>query len=188
MAYPFNVRSFFTSRETRDIGAGISLWRGYFQSVRPGIGQMLINIDISTATMYKGGQLLVVCLEYLGKGHPSFLFEKALSDRERYRLQKFVQGVRVVTTQSIGVHPAAGGRSEPTPRVVKGLSVKSARNEIFTLRDGQSSSVADYFRHNMNRPLQFPDCLCAEVCPLSPYIVIFIHSPLSRSALGPKFR
>uniref|UniRef100_A0A8H8CLR0 Argonaute-like protein n=1 Tax=Psilocybe cubensis TaxID=181762 RepID=A0A8H8CLR0_PSICU len=163
MAYPFNVRSFFTSRETRDIGSGISLWRGYFQSVRPGIGQMLINIDISTATMYKGGPLLVVCCEYLGKTNPNFLAQHTLSERERYRLHKFIQGVRVVTNQPIGAHPAAGGRNEPTPRVVKGLSIKSARMEYFTLRDGRSLSVADYFKQTMNRPLQFPDCLCVEV-------------------------
>lgn len=29
MKYPFNVRSFFTSRETKDIGSGLELWRGY---------------------------------------------------------------------------------------------------------------------------------------------------------------
>ncbi|KAF8205641.1 hypothetical protein K438DRAFT_2014534 [Mycena galopus ATCC 62051] len=63
LSYPFNVRSFFTDRETKDIGAGLELCkffisipinfrltcplgRGYFQSVRPGIGKMLINVDI----------------------------------------------------------------------------------------------------------------------------------------------
>ena len=29
--YPFNIRSFFTDREKKDIGQGIELWRGYFQ-------------------------------------------------------------------------------------------------------------------------------------------------------------
>jgi eukaryotic translation initiation factor 2C len=29
------------------------LWRGYFQSVRPAPGRMVINIDISTGTMFK---------------------------------------------------------------------------------------------------------------------------------------
>jgi len=29
--WPFNVRSFFTDLETKDIGSGLVLWRGYFQ-------------------------------------------------------------------------------------------------------------------------------------------------------------
>ena len=29
--YPFNVRSFFTDQEKKEIGSGIVLWRGYFQ-------------------------------------------------------------------------------------------------------------------------------------------------------------
>ncbi|CAE6444858.1 unnamed protein product, partial [Rhizoctonia solani] len=48
LRYPFNARSFFTDKEVRPIGGGIELWRGYFQSVRPGLASMLINIDIST--------------------------------------------------------------------------------------------------------------------------------------------
>lgn len=31
--YPFNIRSFFTPTEKKDIGLGIELWRGYFQCV-----------------------------------------------------------------------------------------------------------------------------------------------------------
>lgn len=29
--YPFNIRSFFTNQEKKEIGLGIELWRGYFQ-------------------------------------------------------------------------------------------------------------------------------------------------------------
>jgi eukaryotic translation initiation factor 2C len=52
MNFPFNIRSFFTPRETKDIGGGLELWRGYFQSVRPAPGRMLINMDIATGAMY----------------------------------------------------------------------------------------------------------------------------------------
>ncbi|KIJ08186.1 hypothetical protein PAXINDRAFT_18658 [Paxillus involutus ATCC 200175] len=49
---PFNVRLFFTDRETRDIGGCLVLWRGYSQSVRPAIGRLLVNVDISSAPRY----------------------------------------------------------------------------------------------------------------------------------------
>jgi eukaryotic translation initiation factor 2C len=73
MLYPFNIRSFFTDRETKcscfplhpqsvlipsrctALGGGMVLWRGYFQSVRPAPGKMVINVDISTGLMFKVG-------------------------------------------------------------------------------------------------------------------------------------
>ena len=53
LQWPFDKRSFYTNQEQRDIGNGIVLWRGLFQSVRPASGRMLIDIDISTGYMYK---------------------------------------------------------------------------------------------------------------------------------------
>ncbi|KAF7352729.1 Argonaute-like protein [Mycena venus] len=159
LSYPFNVRSFFTDRETKDIGAGLELWRGYFQSVRPGIGKMLINVDISTGTMYKKGPLLRLCLEYINKNHPNALSPThGLPDRERLRLQRFISGIRILTT-----HLGPDGQKQTTPRVVKKLSSASANKLTFTMREGQSMTVADYFQRTQNKPLQFPDVICAEV-------------------------
>ncbi|KAF7351067.1 Argonaute-like protein [Mycena sanguinolenta] len=159
LSYPFNVRSFFTDRETKDIGAGLELWRGYFQSVRPGIGKMLINVDISTGTMYKKGPLLRLCLEYIKKDHPNALSPlSGFPDRERLRLQRFISGIRILTT-----HVGPDGQKHTTPRVLKKLSQAGANRLSFSMRDGTSMTVADYFRQTLNKPLQFPDVICAEV-------------------------
>lgn len=154
--YPFNGRSFFTDKETRDIGGGLVLWRGYFQSVRPTFGKMLINVDISTGTMYKPGPLLSLCLEFLGQQNPSAL-GRSMPDRERLRLQKFITGIRITT-------PPRTPDSPPGPaRVIKKLSAAGARDLMFQMRDGPRLSVADYFRLHANKPLRFPDVLCIEV-------------------------
>lgn len=156
--YPFNVRSFFTDRETKDIGSGLQLWRGYFQSIRPASGRMLINVDISTGTMYKRGSLLQLCLEYINKSDANTLAPKrGFPDRERLRLQRFISGIRVSTTQQ--------GRDGPvqTPRVIKKLSSAGASALTFTMREGGNMTVADYFAKTLNRPLQFPDVICVEV-------------------------
>ncbi|KAI6034268.1 argonaute-like protein [Pisolithus microcarpus] len=99
MKYPFNVRSFFTDRETKDIGSGIVLWRGYFQSAGP---------------------LIDLCLDFLGRpGQPQLLSpQKGMPDRERIRLQRFIAGVRITTTYT-------GERVRKTPRVVKKLNGKT---------------------------------------------------------------
>jgi hypothetical protein len=162
MNYPFNVRSFFTDRETKDIGSGLQLWRGYFQSVRPAMGQMLINVDISTGTMYKAGPLLRLCLEYINKPDPNALApRRGFPDRERLRLQRFISGIRVLTTQA-----GPGGSVRQTPRVVKKLSTAGANSLSFTMREGGSMTVAEYFKRTQNRALQFPDVICVEVCSL----------------------
>ncbi|KAH0839868.1 argonaute-like protein [Lanmaoa asiatica] len=158
MKYPFNVRSFFTDRETKDIGGGLVLWRGYFQSVRPAIGRLLVNVDISTGTMYKPGLLLDLCLDFLGKpGHHNILSPRRnMPDRERIRLQRFITGIRIMTTYS-------GERVRKTPRVVKKLSSAGASDLSFSMRDGTTMTVAQYFHKLLNRPLRFPDNICIEV-------------------------
>ncbi|KAI9448014.1 argonaute-like protein [Lactarius indigo] len=161
LRYPFNVRSFFTDRETRDIGGGIVLWRGYFQSVRPAIGRMVINIDISTGAMYMPGPLIDVALAILGRpGNPNALAPRqGLPDRERIRLQRFITpGLKITTT-----YDQRDPNQAPRPRGVKKLSKEGARDLTFELTGGQTTTVADYFRQKLNRPLRFPDVICVEL-------------------------
>lgn len=161
--YPFNVRSFFTDKETKDIGGGLVLWRGYFQSIRPAVGRMLINVDISTGTMYKPGNLLELCKEFIGRPDPNALAPKrGFPDRERIRLQRFLTGIRIIT------RTPGGGQASPAPRVIKRLSTAGAADLTFTMREGGTLTVADYFRQTYNRALTYPDVLCVEVCLSSP--------------------
>ena len=165
LRYPFNVRSFFTDRETRDIGGGIVLWRGYFQSVRPAIGRMLINVDISTGYMYMPGPLIGLALSHLNlaPNRPDALApRKGLPDRERVRLQRFITGPGLKITTSRGQREP--GRQGPRPRVVKKLSKEGANDLRFELDNGQQTTVADYFRGVLNRPLRHPEVICVEVC------------------------
>jgi len=163
LRYPFNVRSFFTDRETRDIGGGIVLWRGYFQSVRPAIGRMLINVDISTGAMYMPGPLLALALAHLNlaPNRPDALApHKGLPDRERIRLQRFLTGIKITTSHG----QREPGRQGPRPRVVKKLSKEGASDLYFQLDNGQQTTVAEYFRGVLGRPLRHPDVICVEVC------------------------
>jgi eukaryotic translation initiation factor 2C len=155
LKYPFNVRSFFPNNETRDIGGGIHLWRGYFQSVRPAIGRILINVDISTGAMYMPGPLIGLALAVLGKaGNANALAPRqGLPDRERVRLQRFISGIRITTSH---------GQQRPRPRVVRRLSKDGARDLTFDL-NGQQTTVAEYFRTILNGPLRFPDVICVEL-------------------------
>lgn len=154
--YPFNVRSFFTKDERQDIGGGLELWRGYFQSVRPAIGKMVINLDISTGVMYRAGPLIELCLQFLGKDKAAVLSPtQGFPERERLRLQRFVSGLRI--TSPFG--PQAG-----RPRGIRKLTAAGASALSFTPRDGPATTVARFFQQTYNRQVRYPNIVCAEVC------------------------
>ncbi|PFH53507.1 hypothetical protein AMATHDRAFT_187505 [Amanita thiersii Skay4041] len=155
--YPFNVRSFFTSRGKKAVGGGLELWRGYFQSIRPTIGKIIVNVDISTGMMFKAGPLIDLCLDFLGKpgGDASILSPaRGMPDRERIRLQKFVLGVKVQIKSN---RPGS-----QRVRIIRGLS-KVGADVLEFEHEGRRISVANYFRTKLNLPLRYPSVLCVEV-------------------------
>jgi len=133
----------------------MELWRGYFQSIRPSQGRMYLNLDIATGIMFKEGPLINLCLEYLDvrDKDPNWLSPNRLNDRDRIFLQRFVTGLQVSTNY--------GGRTQT--RGVRKLTPQGANAIIFTMRQGGSISVADYFRNELNRPLRYPGLICIEV-------------------------
>ncbi|KAI0766861.1 argonaute-like protein [Trametes elegans] len=160
LQYPFNVRSFFTDRERQDVrGSGFELWRGYFQSARPAIGRMLINVDISTGTMYKAGPLLRVAMDFLGLNDPN-RFAQSFS-RDRIRLQRFLAGVRIVV--DIPGLASAGRAGARPPRVVKRITDKGSNALFFVNRDKVTLSVEQYFQQTHNYRLRYPQFPCVEV-------------------------
>jgi eukaryotic translation initiation factor 2C len=171
MKYPSNARSFFTDRETINIPGGVVLWRGYFQSVRPAINRLLINIDISTGAMYQPGDLISLCLDFLGKSRqPHALTASKLPDRERVRLQNFLKGIKITTPYRT--------HNPDRKRLVKRLTRESARDRRFDIGDGNTITVMQYFNTQLNIQLHFPDLICVEVsatfvlipwCAFTPY-------------------
>jgi len=157
--YAFNIRSFFTDRETKDIGNGLVLWRGYFQSIRPAVGCMLINVDISTGVMYKAGGLLELCRDFIGhRDFNALAPRRGFPDRERVKLQRFITGIRVFTR-----NPGTGQVDRTRSRIVKRLSNAGANDLTFSLREGGQMTVAQYFARTYRSPLRYPDVICVEV-------------------------
>ena len=123
-----------------------------FQSVRPAIGRMLINVDISTGAMYMPGPLIDLALAVLGRpGNPNALAPRqGLPDGERYPLtQRFISNLKITTSHG------PRDRQRPRPRVVKRLSKDGARDVTFDL-NGQQTTVADYFRGILNPTSAIP--------------------------------
>jgi len=153
--FPFNTRSFFTPEGRRNIGGGMELWRGYFQSIRPSKNRMYVNIDIATGIMYRSGPLIELFMEFFKQNSPSaFSPKRGFPDRDRLRLQKFISNMRVMTKHT----------GQDRTIVIKKLSNTGASDTMFTMRDSSRPiSVADYFKKHANIPLKYPDNICIEV-------------------------
>ncbi|KAK7450614.1 hypothetical protein VKT23_012924 [Stygiomarasmius scandens] len=153
MNHPFNVRSFYPINGNRKaVGYGFELVRGYFQSVRPAIGKILLNVDITTGLFFRPGPLIEVALDFFSRrgGDPQLLtIRKGFTPKMRHSLQRFLSGVRVTVS--------------PSNRVVtiNKLTEGGADAYQFQLREGgERITVAEYFRRQQNRPLQYPAVLC----------------------------
>ena len=158
--HPFNRRSFYIPDGRKDIGGGIELWRGIFQSVRPTVDRLIVNIDLSTGMMYKEGPLLNLCIDFFGrKANTSpndILSGKSIRDIERHKLQKFLSGVRVKVFST-------GDRE----RVIRGLSKEGSDTLTFKTQAGVEMTVAQYFQ-SLGVRLKYPGVICVLVRPLSP--------------------
>ena len=155
--YPFNKRSFYIPDGKMDIGGGIELWRGIFQSVRPTVDRLFVNIDLSTGMMYKEGPLMNLCIDFFGRESntsPNSILVPGvnLGNMERIKLQKFLSGVRVQV-------PTTGDKE----RVVRGLSTVGAHQLTFESQPGVKTTVANYFQ-SLGINLQYPTVICALVC------------------------
>jgi eukaryotic translation initiation factor 2C len=150
-------RSFYTQDGSRNIGRGLTLWRGYFQSIRPALGRMLTNVDISTGLMYKPGPLIDLCLEFLNSRNPMDL-TRNLAPRARRDLKNFLSGIRVATKDARNPQFARA-------RAVRNLSEVGANEYTFTMRGGGGTrTVAQYFQQTTGQRLKYPNLLCVQVC------------------------
>ncbi|KAJ7141526.1 argonaute-like protein, partial [Mycena filopes] len=155
--YTMGGRSFFTEVGSNPIGAGLVLWRGYFQSIRPAVGRLLINVDISTGVMYKPGPLIRLCLDFFNQSNPRVL--AGLSTRRWRDLSLFIKDIRVLTRDA-NANPDAGAQRI---RVVKKLSQDGADNRTFVMRDETTMIVADYYEQITGRRLEFPGLPCVQL-------------------------
>lgn len=55
-------RSLFTDDEKQPLGGGLNLWKGYFQSVRPAAGKLIVSIScLYLAVLYHAKLIFIFC-------------------------------------------------------------------------------------------------------------------------------
>ncbi|CAE6524743.1 unnamed protein product [Rhizoctonia solani] len=149
--FAFNTRSFFLPNGAQRVGFGLQLWPGVFQSIRPAISSMHLNVDTSTGVIFTPGPVINHSLEFMERRQPADLAR--LTPRELHSLASHLKGLRIAITYLTGKRPE---------KSIFGLTDKPASQFMFE-SNGKKISVADYFKQTYKKQLQFPQLPCVKV-------------------------
>ncbi|RIA92803.1 Piwi domain-containing protein [Glomus cerebriforme] len=133
---------------------GIELKTGFCQSMRPGWGYMVVNIDICAAVFHPHGSLLDYVVKILGKRNVEEL-RRGINDNERRCLERSFKGLQIKV-----IH-----RGEKQQKYkIERLTSQAADFTTFTnKKEGVEMNVADYFAQTYNHSLKFKSLPCIVV-------------------------
>lgn len=167
-------RSFFARNGDRmELGGGIEVFRGIYQSMRLAQGEkLIINIDVANTTFWKPSNLLSAVVANQGARDPSALIAKMKPDVSNG--QRRANGfTRQVSSRFKGNLCTANYQGNPFPSKewkVHKIGVNNANEERLEWKDpktkkptGEIVSVAEYFRRKYNKSLQFPQLPLVEM-------------------------
>lgn len=151
------ARSFFSPERVIDqLRGGLDLWGGVFQSVRPGIQQLYLNVDVAFTTFVRPMLLLDFILEVTRKRKEEL--RHSLPPAMLQMIERAVKGLVVRAQHRRDIQPIFRiARLTRTPcdetmfRQVKPGADPST---------GKDVSVANYFKSQYNVNLQFPKLPC----------------------------
>ncbi|KAG8895019.1 hypothetical protein FRC00_008127 [Tulasnella sp. 408] len=115
------------------------------------MGKMIINIDVSTGVVVKGGPLIAMALQFFKQPVTNVQFLANLRPQDKTLLDRFLRGVKFVTNESPDARPSA----------IKNVTGVSAENYKFKNDQGREVSIAQYNR-DKGTPLRYPKLPCVE--------------------------
>ena len=58
-------RSLYNNENAQRISGGLEVWKGYFMSIRPGAGRLLLNVDTTATAFYAPGKCIEMVSQFL---------------------------------------------------------------------------------------------------------------------------
>ena len=144
-------RSLYNGENAQRISGGLEVWKGYFMSIRPGAGRLLLNVDTTATAFYAPGKCIEMVSQFL-RVRPGEMI-KSINEQEARQLEQLFRNLKVLPTHRPG--------STRRYRVI-GLTRDSARECKFESEDGPTSVFA-YFQQKYNIVLKEPDLPCFVV-------------------------
>ena len=160
------------------------MWGGYFTSIRPTMGKLIVNMDRTAMSFIMAGDLVNVATRFMKAKDPSDLARAV--DRGRVQLERFVKGLQI-STRSMNMTDGSGRSSQNKKFKIRALSREPANalrfegdnGEQWTIQVSFSSKfyafhrvqqadnsffrIQSYFQKIYNYTLRFPNLPCVQV-------------------------
>ena len=133
-----------------DLGAGLHIWEGFSQSVRPGKQHAHLNIDMSYRPFLKPINVLDFLYDNLWLRRIDELTEPETQQEAARKLSK------------LDIYTTHANRRKYKIKDWKDVFLAPASVESF-LFEGKKITVADYFKRKYKIRLEFPDLPCLNV-------------------------
>jgi len=162
LLYPSRRASFYPPPREGEapflISGGLEMWGGYFTSIRPTVGKLIVNMDRTAMSFIMAGDLVNVATRFMKVRDPSDLARAV--DRGRVQLERFVKGLQI-STRSMAMQD---GRSSQTKKFkIRALSREPANALRFEGDNGEQWTIQSYFQKIYNYTLRFPNLPCVQV-------------------------
>lgn len=147
LRYVEKGRTFYSDVGALDLGGGTQAWRGFYQSVRPTTGGLLVNVDESFSPFWMEGSLMELCKKANNNRLPN-------SPRDWKRLGKEFHSLKVR-------HP----QSNRSYRVFGFSDYDAEQTKFKNAETGKMVSVADHFLKTHSVRLQYAKLPCVRTSP-----------------------
>ncbi|EIM82439.1 Piwi-domain-containing protein [Stereum hirsutum FP-91666 SS1] len=152
----FTARAVYQANLARiNLGQGIDLMRGYFQSVRTAPGQMIINVDISSACVYAPIRLVDFAQQFLNMRNTNELIQLDERDRDWKILRSILKFVRVHVNTTVRRSPSNMNQDQRPAKPIKDIVPRAGHYEFVVGQD--MWTVRDHYRRAHGVHLQHPD-------------------------------
>ncbi|KAJ7871472.1 Piwi domain-containing protein [Mycena olivaceomarginata] len=171
-----NGRAYFSPTGKKTLPGGIELWRGFFQSVRPNIGRMIVTIDTSMAAVYESGLLHEVAMNVLGARNPRELTLADERDPNFRKLQVHFKN-RLIKTRT------TGDKTKTIYAIVPGPIGRYTFQ-----KEGSTTTIQDHFRAAYNITLQHPGTFGVRISGRSAPFPVIVPAELCKVIAGQLYK
>ncbi|GAB5586216.1 hypothetical protein Unana1_01116 [Umbelopsis nana] len=154
MTYATVGRSFFTPQDAKPLANGAEVWQGFYQSARPAVGKMMVNVDVSATAFYEGGLLPQMVVKILNWRSLDDL-RRGISDRDRVKLEKVLRSLKIKV-----IHRGENNRRY---KIAKITSTPADQTFFKVGETEEKQDVASYFHKTYNKRLSYPFLPCVVV-------------------------
>ncbi|KEF61906.1 uncharacterized protein A1O9_03478 [Exophiala aquamarina CBS 119918] len=159
--------------ERADLGGGIEVWRGIYQSMRLAEGKkMVVNLDVANSCFWKPSALIAAVITNSGWRDPADIAARLTPTQTNGSMVANTTH-RALQSKFKGVIVKASYQGNPLPKKewkIHKFSTNNSHQEKLEWKDpntkqptGEMLSVAQYFKRKYNTALQFPNLPLVEM-------------------------